>query len=426
MPHQSGKPDWSGGNPGLNPGNGGGGGKPDGAGTQKGELFGDQIVLYRDLDPTDGGGNGEPVLDASEQLIAVGYDPNDEARPEDQKLDDLFPIYKLEIAEGDFEFPETLVPFLQEVELERANVSRAPAKVTEKALISALDKIAGAYDAFHDDPLASLDDYITTDPAGRIMFRVDTASEFSTIDAPLENLALYQALMTAGGADGWPEAHGNWSTPLVVNGQSYDLAVFQELVGGSTKTPDWDPSALLGAAWSKEGEITLDAMLYENTTLGLNAVNQASQTVTSYYDFVDHMDTAATADDTESYDYSREARFGGDPTQVEWLRWTIDVDGDPEYVYATVYDAVFGGGDADAGEVLPGQEWADEYLFIDTGDGLPPDASDDTFAEYVPADDAGVNDFAQAADDSRAVIEFMHTHSAVVMTYDEVQDALLS
>ena len=37
-------------------GKGGGGGKPDGAGSKKDDLFGDQYVLLRDVDPSDGGG----------------------------------------------------------------------------------------------------------------------------------------------------------------------------------------------------------------------------------------------------------------------------------------------------------------------------------------------------------------------------------
>jgi hypothetical protein len=50
----------------------GGGGKPDGAGSKKGDLFGDQYVLLRDVDPSDGGGSGEPVLDANGNPILVG------------------------------------------------------------------------------------------------------------------------------------------------------------------------------------------------------------------------------------------------------------------------------------------------------------------------------------------------------------------
>ncbi|WP_298599334.1 hypothetical protein [uncultured Limnohabitans sp.] len=36
-------------------GGGSGGGKPEGAGSKKGDLYGDQYVLLRDVNPTDGG-----------------------------------------------------------------------------------------------------------------------------------------------------------------------------------------------------------------------------------------------------------------------------------------------------------------------------------------------------------------------------------
>ncbi|MDU8911391.1 calcium-binding protein [Aestuariicoccus sp. MJ-SS9] len=364
MPHENGSPDWTGGNPGLNPGRGGGG-KPDGAGSKKGDLFGDQLVLYRDLDPTDGGGNGEPVLDGNGQLIPVGYDSTMVLGGPDG----LFPIYFEADAEGDYEIPLELLPYVQEVELERANVARAPAKVQEKALAAALEKIMTA-------------DEIDTDPAGRIMYSTDGGATFLTIDAPLENLALFQFLMTnADGSPGaWPDVTDHWDP------------VFIELLGDPVATdgytdPVWDPSALLGAAWSKEGKITLDAMLYENTTLGVNKVTGSGATLAvTYFDFSDA--------GGELYDYDRAATYGD-----TWLQWIeYDENGDPYNVQGTVYDAVFGGVD-----------WADEYLLLNDQGNTDP--SDDEF-DYAGATDSGVNDFAAAADDSRAVIEFIHNFRA--------------
>lgn len=378
MPHQNGKPDWTGGNPGLNPGKGGGGGgKPDGAGTQKGDLFGDQLVLYRDLDPSDGGGNGEPVLDPYNpegQIVPVGYDPAMVIGGDDG----LFPIYFAQDAEGDYEIPADLLPYVQEVELERANVARAPAKVQEKALDEALGKIAAA-------------DEIKTDPAGRIMYSNDGGATFATIDAPLENLALYQYLMTnADGSPGaWPDVTAGWDP------------VFQSLLGDNLTDPDWDPSALLGAAWSKEGKITLDAMLYENTTLGINKVSGGGETLTiTYFDFSDPAG--------ELYDYDREATYAD-----TWLRWIEIEDGVPVFRYGTVYDAVF--------DETP---WQDTYLKLDPG-ADPADPADDEFV-LVAATDSGVNDFAAAADDSRAVIEFIHNTQAVEVDASEVPAEVLA
>ena len=152
------RPPWAGGNKDANPHRPDNDGKPDHAGSKKGELYGDQIVVFRDLgtmadmDYDD----GEPVLDTSDQLIVVGYDP-DGLRGGD---DGLFPIYFKEVGDGDYEIPPEDLPYVQEVELERANVARAPERVMEKALAAALEKIETS-------------DAIDTDPAGRIMYSID-------------------------------------------------------------------------------------------------------------------------------------------------------------------------------------------------------------------------------------------------------------
>jgi hypothetical protein len=204
------------------------------------------------------------------------------------------------------------------------------------------------------------------------------------IDSPLENLALYQYLMTAGGESSWPEVTQNWPQVLV------------DLLGGDTLNPDWDPSALLGAAFSKELPITLDAVLYENTVLGVNGSTQVNgELVVDYFDF--------TAGGAETFDYSRADRYGD-----VWIQWYEDTDNDPttlELVQATVLDAVFGGDD-----------WADTYIAVG------PD-----LASFVTVDasNAGINDFAQAADDARAVISFMHDQFGAVEIPPPSGDAIL-
>ncbi|MBE9638806.1 hypothetical protein IQ782_18275 [Salipiger pacificus] len=335
----------------------------------KGDLYGDQYVLLRDLDPSDGGGNGEAVLDTfntEAQPVLVGVDP---ANP-----DDPFPIYFEEDAEGDYELPALMLPFVQEVELDRANVARAPASVMAHALEEALGKVETA-------------DEITTDTAGRIMYSTDGGATFATIDSPLENLALYQHLMTTSGgsAGAWPDVTDTWEQP------------FLDLLGGNMTDPDWDPSALLGAAWSKEGKITLDALLYENTTLGVNVADSATGEV-DYFDFSDPAG--------ELYDYDRQATY-----ENVWLRWIVIEGDDPKFAYGNVYDAVF-----------DEQPWQDEMLVIVPG-ATP---EEDTF-DAVPALLSGVNDFAQAADDTRAVIEFIHARSAEEIDFADipVEDAAL-
>lgn len=363
-----------GGNPGSHGGSNGGGGS---SGT--GDLYGDQIVLLRDLDPTDDGGNGEPMLDSvnpEPQPVAVGYDPAGELRPDD--ADGYFPIYAEMIAEGDYEFPAALLPFVQEVELERANVARAPAKVMEKALDEAVGKLLDA-------------DVVQTDTAGRLTYSTDGGTTFLTIDSPLENLALYQALLTAGSEGSWTSAQEGWSA-VNIGGQIVDLSFLATLEG-------FDVTSLLGAAWAKEGQITLDALLYENTTLGINVVDTSGGApVVDYFNFTDGV--------SETYDYLRSERYGD-----TWLRW-IEIDADtnqPYFAYGTVLDAVFGGADWGAAE--------DTYLAIDTMGTA--DLSDDDFI-FVDASGSGVNDFAQAADDARAVIEFIHATGAVEVDFADV------
>lgn len=156
------------------------------AGGGHGDLYGDLWVLTRDVDPTDGGGNGEPVLDANGQVIPIGYDP---------ATGETFPIYLVEGEEGDYEVPAELLPFVQEIELERANMIRSPDSVMQNALEEALGKIEGGT-------------AISTDASGRIM--VDGV----LIDSPRENIALYKLIMTAGGATGWADAQANAAANL--------------------------------------------------------------------------------------------------------------------------------------------------------------------------------------------------------------------
>ncbi|WP_312259643.1 hypothetical protein [Limnohabitans sp.] len=322
-------------------GGGSGGGKPEGAGSKKGDLYGDQYVLLRDVNPTDGGGNGEPVLDANGQPILVGSNG--------------LPIYYVANIDGDYEIPADQVALTQTVDLERANVARAPDKVMEKSLDAAMAKIDAAT-------------VLSVDPAGRIV------CDGVTIDSPLENLALYQSLMTAGGKSSWPAVIEFWPESL------------QGLLGPNETSPDWDPASLLGAAFSKSAPISLDAVLYQNTVLGVNTVTQVGgQPQVNYFDFSNGT--------LETYNYDREARFEG-----VWLQWYADTDGDStdlEQVQMSLLEAVF-----------KNAEWTDAYLSL-SADGK-------TF-ESQAATASGVNDFAQAADDARAVINFMHETGAVLI-----------
>ncbi len=271
------RPPWAGGDREENP-HAQGGGPPDEAGTKKGDLYGDLWILLRDE-------NGEPILsaegfvqpiDADGQIIPL----DEEGHPVDESL-------------------------VQEVELGRLSVARSPSKVTGHALDEAISKLTAATT-------------ITLDDAGRLVMDGET-----TIDSPLENLALYEEYMTEGG------------------------------LAGVALPAGFDPAALLGAAADKTGEITIDVLVYQNSILGVNTVN--SDGSITYHDF-------------SSYDYDRASTYTGTITYLK------DTDGDG--VYETVTESIMD-------SVFDGTNWTD-------------------------ATAGGADDFAQAADDARAVIEFVH------------------
>ena len=126
----------------------------------------------------------------------------------------------------DGEIPEGTVTL--EVDFGRAAVARSPDKVTEKALTDALTKLTA-------DGVV-----LSTDTSGRISYTVDGVT--STIDSPLENLALYIALVT-----------GDEETVLALG----DLATMNTA------------ASLLAAVADKTGDISLDYVVYNNVITGV-------------------------------------------------------------------------------------------------------------------------------------------------------------
>src|SRR5512139_2171609 len=218
------RPVWAG----VKGGKSGGGGKPAGAGTKKGDLFGDMVVLLRDA-------NGVPILNADGlvQVIAYIYDASGNLVPLKDASGNLVVIpYN---AEGDLESTVTVGGvtydvYGAEVDLGRLSVARAPEKVLQHSLDEALAK------------LTTPDAVISVDAAGRL-----TVNGVA-IDSPLENLALYDKYMTTGS------------------------------IPGVTLPANFNPAALLAAAADKTGAITVDTVVYMNSILGINSG-------TTYYDF---------------------------------------------------------------------------------------------------------------------------------------------
>ncbi|HKJ71858.1 MAG TPA: hypothetical protein VKA55_08925 [Gammaproteobacteria bacterium] len=159
---ESDRPAWAGQPGGEGRPGGASGGKPDQAGTEKGDLFGDMWELYRDE-------NGVPIL--------VEINGEYYVQPVDA---DGNPI---ELDEEGHPVDEDATT---EVELSRLNIGRAPDKVLQHAFDEAMAAIQEA-------------DEITTDISGRLVLYDADTDTTKTIDSPLENLALYIDAMTDGG-----------------------------------------------------------------------------------------------------------------------------------------------------------------------------------------------------------------------------------
>ena len=213
------RPPWAGGNPTENPHSGGGEGKPDTAGTMKGDDYGDLIVLVRDPE------TGIPMVEDAEGNLVVCNDA-DCALELLVCLDASCTNY---VAMIDGEVPVGVTPV--EVDFGRAAVARSPSKVNEKALTDAISK------------LTAENVILSTDTAGRISYSVDGGVTWSTIDSPLENLALYIDLVTGLADD--------------------DVISQTEAALGDLATLKTAASLFAGVA-DKTGDISIDYVVYQN------------------------------------------------------------------------------------------------------------------------------------------------------------------
>lgn len=204
------------------------GGGNAGGDTKKGGDYGDIVVMLRNDD-------GTLVVDGN-TTYAVASDGS------------LIPIVDGEIPEG---------ADVQAVEFGRLNVARAPAKVLEHSLVEALSKLDGGV----------VGDTITLDASGRLVTADGTA-----IDSPLENLALYEALLKA----------------TVTSDGTVVLTATSSSDGGSTTYTLTVPADLrldlaasaIAAASDKTGELTIDEIVGISSFIGVD--DELANLVTSY------------------------------------------------------------------------------------------------------------------------------------------------
>ncbi|PRY71242.1 hypothetical protein [Halomonas ventosae] len=300
------------------------GGKPDNAGggggrdSGKGGDYGDIVIILRDDDGTpilDENGNVQPCLDAACETYTQ----------------------LVEVEEGDFEMPEGVIP----VEFGRLNVARSPSSVTDHSLAELLSKLDGQ--TITADNLDAL-----TDDAGRLLVTNDDGT-ISTIDSPLENFALYVALIDAAGSD--PTA------------TSYTISISTNPMGDEASetfsmTVDADvvltlAASAFSAASDKYGNVTIDEIMNITSFVGLD-------------------DELSALVDSDSYSYSREDLYGDITVTV--LKEVV-IDGTTYYQPTEV-------------------TLLDEVVF-----NTVPTIEDDA---------NGIDVFTQQADDAVQVLEYIH------------------
>ncbi len=292
---QASRPDWA--------GNGNDKGS-SGSGTDKGDLYGDLLIIVRN-------NNGEPILyhwewdntdpnnpiyipikgGNCEQPIANEEGTKDDGTPLDPLPDEFSDNgLKLIPLNDDCDIIDTTLdgyadyPFAnyaEEIDMGRLSVARSPVDVINSSYTEAMTTINSAK-------------RLIKDPAGRIVAILDDDTE-QTIDSPLENLALYNALMT----------YGHLPTLTLTNeqlgeGELVDMTYLKG-VGTSKESLDTNDlntaAALLAGAGDKYGKITLDLVITVNTILGLNDPD--------YFNFVGY-----------NYSYNRNTMFTSAQTQL--------------------------------------------------------------------------------------------------------------
>lgn len=307
------------------------GGGNSGSTTKKGTDFGDLFVMLRTDDGT------LALVDALGGVCDAGEDCYTAAILDDGSLFVMLP---------DVDAPENV----QEVELGRLNISRAPDKVLNHSLTEALSKLDGQIITFEDLKLV-------TDTSGRLLIADENGIITTTaIDSPLENLAIYQALL---------EAYGDSKTYIGIDGTTYvevSITTSNEDTAGTTTysllvelaAVPYVASAAVAAASDKTGTLNVDEVIYLSTFVGVEEeLAELVSTAGDWYDRDEWYDTNLTV---------------------------LDLSGDDD------------------------PEWKDVNL-------LDPELDLFNTIDTIGDPNSGIDVFTQAADDSVQVLEYVHDNT---------------
>jgi hypothetical protein len=229
-----------------------------------GSIYGDLYVIERD-------GNGVPITKTFEvegELIVCTQPLDVHCAFIPLMGDD--PDYDPEVDDACDAQPE-YADRLQEVTFGRQSVARAQAKVIDKSYYEALA-------TFNEAAASGVADPYGLDPSGRMTLKLGEGIE-KTIDAPLENLGLYRALMTTGCLPSVTIEHEP-GVPLTMElspeaKAKLAAAGFEDLVcrGPGEPITDLDMFRAAGyyaAAADKTDPVTVDEVIDINTYLGIN------------------------------------------------------------------------------------------------------------------------------------------------------------
>jgi hypothetical protein len=319
-------------------GGGGGGNEPP--------DFGDLIILHRD-------DFGVPILDGSQCQQPVAF-PSDSCLVECIEGEPcLVPVDPLTCA-----VEIGYATCTEEVDFGRINLARA----TDTVLASQLEDVVVNL---------AIADCTTLDPAGRLVasrYLDEMTLLTTTIDSPLQNLAIYRQLMLTGDL-GVPLPDGVDMLATAARG--------------------------LGVALDKTGTGNVDLVAYVNHIMGLS--DPDSQTVLEKTCIDVKEEVMGTVQLVEKcflkYDvfgYERDANFGSLPAPA-YIPEGTPTDGWFEYL------APVGNG----GQIDPTFEIAEGPIL----NAVFPDGLGGYELGFMGGDIGG---FAQAVDDTRAVIQFMH------------------
>jgi hypothetical protein len=323
-------------------------------------IFGPKLDCPLDFSNLDYTEQYKVVADSVYSIVGVDayYIPLDE-------FGELLPEYALCTTEANFE---------------RLSGARSPESVTDHALMEMVTTLS--------NPGA----VIVTDEAGRLLVRYMATDPLTglevevvkTIDAPRENLGGFQRLLEA----------AELSHPDVAGGVPVDLPVRP----GGHGNPNVDlldrAAAMFGAAGSKAGRIDLDVLIYSTQIMAIPTDMTADAKLafgtpiagpggSTYFDFT-------------SFSYDRAATYAGDvcylkvesPDVPPSEGQTLPVDVTSQIVREDILPLVF-----------PPLENLEDYV-----GGL---SNEVTYTGFTGENAWG---FTRAADDARAVIQWVHDH----------------